>query len=214
MQSLLEKIEANAATRLTLPAGKLPAQELARFKAFLKVETHRLKLLHRSGGGGREVCRARAAILDVLLRYLWNAAKGSLSAQAQKEFPPLALVAIGGYGRAELNPHSDIDFMFLHDGQVVAGGRRPLPHLAKLIDGILYPLWDLGLKVGHSVRSIDDCISVANSDMQSKTSLIEARLIAGDEALFQKFQKTLVSKCVEGYEDEYIKMRIEDQEAR
>ena len=79
MQALLEKIEANAATRLALPPGKMPAQDLARFKAFLKVETHRVKLLHRSGGGGREVCRARAVILDVLLRYLWNAAKSSLS---------------------------------------------------------------------------------------------------------------------------------------
>ena len=214
MQALLEKIEANAATRLTLPAGKLPAQELARFKAFLKVETHRLKLLHRSGGGGREVCRARAAILDVLLRYLWDAAKGSLSAQAQKEFPPLALVALGGYGRAELNPFSDIDFMFLHDGQVVAAGRKPLPHLAKLIDGILYPLWDLGLKVGHSVRSIADCVSVANSDMQSKTSLIEARLITGSDVLFKKFQKALLSKAIGGHVEEYIAMRIDDQAAR
>ena len=214
MQSLLEKIESNAATRLTLPPGKLPAEELARFKAFLKVETHRVKLLHRSGGGGREVCRARAVILDVLLRYLWNAAKGSLSEQAQKEFPPLALVAIGGYGRAELNPHSDIDFMFLHDGQVVMGGKRPLPHLAKLVDGILYPLWDLGLKVGHSVRSVEDCVTVANGDMQSKTSLIEARLITGNEALFKKFEKTLLNKCVKGHVEEYIAMRLEDQAAR
>jgi [protein-PII] uridylyltransferase len=213
MQSLLEKIEANAANRLSLPDGKMPAQELARFKAFLKVETHRVKLLHRSGGGGREVCRARAAILDVLLRYLWNAAKSTLSEQAQKQFPPLALIAIGGYGRAELNPHSDIDFMFLHNGQVVMGN-RPLPHLAKLVDGILYPLWDLGLKVGHSVRSIDDAIVVANTDMQSKTSLIEARLITGDEALFKKFQKTLLNKCVGGHVEEYISMRIEDQAAR
>lgn len=214
MQALLEKIEANAATRLTLPAGKLPAQELARFKAFLKVETHRLKLLHRSGGGGREVCRARAAILDVLLRYLWDAAKASLSAQAQKEFPPLALVALGGYGRAELNPFSDIDFMFLHDGQVVTAGRKPLPHLAKLIDGILYPLWDIGLKVGHSVRSVDDCVSVANSDMQSKTSLIEARLITGSEPLFKKFEKTLLNKAVSGHVEEYLATRLEDQAAR
>ena len=60
------------------------------------------------------------------------------------EFPPVALVAIGGFGRAELNPHSDIDFMFLHEGQVAAG--KPLPFLAKLIDGVLYPLWDIGLK--------------------------------------------------------------------
>ena len=125
----------------------------------------------------------------------------------------MALVAIGGYGRAELNPHSDIDFMFLHSRQVAAG-TRPLPHLSRIIDGLLYPLWDIGLKIGHSVRSVEDCVKVANSDMQSKTSLIEARLITGDEELFQRFQSTLVSKCVEGYEEEYIAMRLDDQAAR
>jgi [protein-PII] uridylyltransferase len=213
MQGLLKKIEDSAAGRLTLPPGRQAAQELPRFKTFLKVETHRLKILHRGGAGGLEVCRARAAILDVLLRYLWAIARSGLSEQAQKEFPELALVAIGGYGRAELNPHSDIDFMFLQNRQVVAGS-KPLPHLAKIIDGILYPLWDLGLKVGHSVRSVEDCVKVANSDMQSKTSLIEARLISGDEALFNKFQKLLVNKCVAGHEDEYIAMRVADQAAR
>ena len=213
MQAVLAKIEADAAARLTLPPGRLPAQELGRYKTFLKVETHRLKILHRAGGGGLEICRARAAILDVLLQYLWNTAKNNLSEQAQKEFPQLALAAIGGYGRAELNPHSDIDFMFLHSRQLT-GAMRPLPYLSKIIDGILYPLWDLGLKVGHSVRTVDDCVKVANTDMQSKTSLIESRLIAGDEELFKKFQKTLVSKCVDGHEDEYIKMRVEDQASR
>ena len=212
MQELLGKIETNAAARLTLPPGRLPTQELARYKAFLKVETHRLKILHRAGGGGLQICRGRAAILDVLLRYLWNTAKSNLSEQAQKEFPQLALAAIGGYGRGELNPHSDIDFMVLHNRQIA--GNRPLPYLSKMVEGIYYPLLDIGLKIGHSVRSVDDCVKVANSDMQSKTSQIESRLIAGDEALFQKFQRTLVSKCVEGYEDEYIKMRIEDQDAR
>ena len=102
--------------------------------------------------------------------------------------------------------------MFLHDGQIAAN--RPLPYLSRLIDGVLYPLWDVGLKVGHSVRSIDDCVKVANSDMQSKTSLIESRLIAGDEALFKKFQKALVAKCVDGFEDKYIALRLEDQSAR
>src|SRR5215831_9718598 len=212
MQELLRKIEADAATRLFLPAGRLATQELGRYKAFLKVGTHRLKMLHRAGGGGMEICRARAAVLDVLLRYLWDAAKSGLSAQAQKEFPAMALVAIGGYGRAELNPHSDIDFMFLHDRQVAV--RRPLPHLSKIIDGLLYPLWDIGLRVGHSVRTIDDCIKVANTDMQSKTSLIEARLVTGDIALFGKFQKALVAKCVQNHAEEYIAMRLEDQNAR
>ncbi|HWX19655.1 MAG TPA: [protein-PII] uridylyltransferase [Candidatus Binatia bacterium] len=212
MQELVRKIEADAAARLPLPPGRQATQELARYKAFLKVETHRLKMLHRAGGGGLEVCRARATILDVLLRYLWDSAKAGLTDQAQKEFPALAMVAIGGYGRAELNPHSDVDFMFLHNRQIAAS--RPLPYLSKIIDGILYPLWDIGLKIGHSVRTIDECVGVANGDMQAKTSLIESRLVAGDEALFNKFQKTLVSKCVRGHEDEYIAMRIEDQNSR
>ena len=212
MQELVKKIEADAAARLPLPPGRLPTQELARYKAFLKVETHRLKMGHRAGAGGLEICRARAAVLDVLLRYLWDSAKAGLSPQAQKEFPSLALVAIGGYGRAELNPHSDIDFMFLHDRQVAA--RKPLPHLSKIIDGLLYPLWDIGLKVGHSVRTIEDCVKVANSDMQSKTSLIEARVVAGDAGLFAKFEKTLVAKCVNKHVEEYIAMRLEDQNVR
>jgi [protein-PII] uridylyltransferase len=213
MQTLLQKIEASAATRLVLPAGRQPSEELARYKAFLKVETHRLKMLHRAGAGGREVCAARAHILDVLLRHFWDTARQSLSPQAQKEFPKIALIALGGYGRGELNPHSDIDFMFLHNGQVVGAG-RPHPYLARMLDGILYPLWDLGFKIGHSVRSLEECVKVANSDMQSKTSVIESRLIAGDQGLFDKFQQTIVAKCVKGHADEYIAARMEDQSAR
>jgi [protein-PII] uridylyltransferase len=212
VQDLIRKIEAAAEVRLTLPPSSTTADRLAAYKSFLKIETHRLKLLHRAGADGREICQARATILDALLRHLWQVSRSGLSPQAQKEFPPLALVAIGGYGRAELNPHSDIDFMFLHDGQIAAG--KPLPHLSKLIDGVLYPLWDIGLKVGHAVRSIDDCVNVANTDMQSKTSLIEARLITGDEAMFKKFQKTVVAKCVVGFEAKYIAARIEDQTTR
>jgi len=212
VQDLLRKIEADAKERLVLPPNADTVEKLSRYKGFLKVETHRLKLLHRGGASGHEICQGRAAMLDALLRHLWETARSGLSVQAQKEFPPLALVAIGGYGRGELNPHSDIDFMFLHDGQIAAG--KPLPYLSKLIDGVLYPLWDIGLKVGHAVRSINDCVNVANSDMQSKTSLIEARFIIGEEALFAKFQKTLINKCVTGFEDKYITMRLEDQAAR
>jgi len=212
VQDLLKKIEAAAAARLTFSPNATPAEKLARYKGFLKVETHRLKMEHRAGAGGGEICRARAAVLDELLRHLWESSRQSLSAQAQKEFPAMALVAIGGYGRAELNPHSDIDFMFLHAGQVVVG--KPLPHLSKLIDGVLYPLWDIGLKVGHAVRSIEDCVSVANADMQSKTSLIEARLIAGDAELFAKLQKTVIAQCVVKFEEKYISARVEDQATR
>lgn len=215
MRTLREKFEAGVAARLD---GLAPEGNLGRYKAFLKVESHRLKLMHRAGAGGGQVCRARALLVDVLVEHLWKIAKGSLSAQAQKEFPPLALVALGGYGRGELNPLSDLDIMFLHYGQVVVG-TKPLPSLAKVMDGILTPLWDLGFKVGHTVRTIADCVEAANSktdpkSMESKTALIEARLVVGDARLFEKLQKTLVAKCVAGHEDEYIAARMKDQAER
>ncbi|HEV7927216.1 MAG TPA: [protein-PII] uridylyltransferase [Verrucomicrobiae bacterium] len=213
MPTLLEKIEASAATRLVLPAKALPRQELVRYKRFLKVEAHRLKILHRAGTDGREICRARSAIIDLVLRSILEGVQKA-SPQSPKESPPVvALVAIGGYGRAELNPHSDIDIMFLHESDMVSGSRAR-PALAELVDGTLYTLWDLGLKVGHSVRSVDDCVKVANTDMQSKTALIEARLISGDQKLFEQFYRTVVAKCVIDHETEYIQMRVEDQAAR
>jgi len=215
MPTLREKIEASAATRL---AGHSPGEGLGRYQAFLKVESHRLKIRHRADVGGREVCRDRALLADVLIRQLWDAARNNLSPQAQKEFPQLALVALGGYGRAELNPLSDLDIMFLHYGQVVVGS-KPLPSLGRLMDGILMPLWDLGFKVGHSVRTIAECVEAANSksdpkSMETKTALLEARLVVGDEKLFEKLQKTFVAKCVDGFEDDYIAARMKDQSER
>ena len=210
MQDLLKKIEAAAEARLSFSPNTAPAEKLARYKHFLKVESHRLKLLHRAGADGVEICQARAAILDGLIRHLWNEAVASQPGPVGSL--AISLVAIGGFGRAELNPHSDIDFMFLHEGQV--SGTKPLPGLARLIDGILYPLWDIGLKIGYSVRDLDDCVKAANTDMQSKTSLIESRLIAGNAALFAKFQKAVVQKCVLGYEEKYIAARLEDQSTR
>src|SRR5881296_372925 len=212
MPTLLEKIAASAAERLTLPPNRQPSQELARYKNFLKVESHRLKILHRAGAGGREICQARAAVLDVLLRSILEAVKNNTRVESKTPPPASALVAIGGYGRGELNPQSDIDIMFLHDGDAVSTARgRPHPFLSALTDGLLYTLWDIGLKVGHSVRTIDDCVKVANSDMQSKTSLIEARLVTGDEPLFQRMQAVVLAKCIRGYEDAYIAARLQDQ---
>ena len=209
----MEKIEASAQARLVLPPNVLPMRELPRYKNFLKVETHRLKMLHRAGGSGREICQARAAILDVLLRHILEGIKNASPALATVPMPVFTLVAIGGYGRAELNPHSDIDIMFLHERELVVQGKAR-PALAALVDGLLYTLWDLGFKVGHSVRSPEDCVSVANSDMQSKTSLIEARRILGDEALFERFKKLLLARCVQGYEGDYVQARLQDQAAR
>jgi len=212
MLTLLQKIEASAAARLTLPSKTAPREDLWRYKNFLKIETHRLKILHRAGGEGRDICSARSAIIDLLLRYIIDGVIAH-SPELSERRPVFALVATGGYGRAELNPHSDLDIMFLHESDMTAGGKAR-PTLAALVDGLLYTLWDLGLKVGHAVRSIEDCVKVANADVQSKTSLIEARRIMGDEVLFDRFTRSVLAKCVLGFENEYIASRLQDQAAR
>lgn len=207
VNSLLDRIEANAARRLPLPPGRKPAEELGRYRSFLKEETARLRILHRAHTGGLEVCRARAAMMDLLIRSLFEAVKAAFPAKGRP--PRLALVAYGGYGRAELNPFSDIDLMFLHDGR-----RDDEKIRGEWTSGLLYTLWDIGLKVGHSLRTVEDCVKVANQDMLSKTALMEARLITGDEALFKAFRKAFTSRCVVGHENEYIAQRIEDQARR
>lgn len=212
-EELHEKIRADAQAKLGEPTGGNPAGEMPRHKAYLKVAAHRILLRHHSGGGGLDVARALACMMDELIRHLFEASKASLSPQAREEFPPMALIALGGYGRDELSPRSDLDVMFLHDGQVVAGS-KPLPSLARLIEGVYYPLINLHLKVGQSVRTVAECVQEANRDMQTKTSFIEARLIAGDARLFEKFQRAVDSKCIRGHVDEYIAQRLGDQAAR
>ena len=212
MRTLLAKIEAHAAERLPLPPGRTLEQEKARYRQFIKVESHRLKMLHRGGGSGQEVCQGRAAMMDELLRHLMEIIHSEAGLEFQRKLPSLTLVAIGGYGRGELNPCSDIDLMLLHTGEASEGPGRL--YVARIIDRLVPLLWDLHLKPGHSVRSLTDCIDIANRDMQSKTSLIEARPVWGNFELFRIFQEKLIKKCVDGYEDEYIAARVEDQASR
>src|SRR5258708_37735764 len=114
MPTLLEKIAASAAERLPLPPNRQPSQELARYKNFLKVESHRLKILHRAGAGGREICQARAAVLDVLLRSILEAIRSNTRAESKPAPPAFTLVAIGGHGPGALEPPGDIDIIVLH----------------------------------------------------------------------------------------------------
>lgn len=214
--TLTEKIAEDASRRLEVPAGRSPAQELAVYREYLKTETNRLKSLHRSGTGGREISQARSAVLDALLRHLLDTVTGRLPPlEGRQPGPRFSLVAIGGYGRGELNPCSDIDILFLHslDGAAVARGKVH-PWLTALTESLLYTLWDIGLKVGHSVRSVDDCVAVANQDMQSKTALLEARRIAGDAELFRRMETVFLARCVRGHEDDYIAARLRDQAER
>ena len=207
MSRNLDKILANAERQLAATAAKRPTDVLPLYKKFLKIEEHRLRLRHQAGGGGRDICAGRAELIDVLLRHVFAQAK----AGARKDPPiPVALMALGGYGRRELNPFSDVDVMFLHRQNAA----NVSSELSELVEQVLYLLWDIGFKVGHSTRSIKDAISQANSDMLTKTAMLEARLLAGDAKLVRAFRDQFRNKCVNGFERQYLELRMKDQATR
>ncbi|PYL67800.1 MAG: [protein-PII] uridylyltransferase [Verrucomicrobia bacterium] len=205
----LEQVLTHAAKRLAATGARRPTEVLPLYKKFLKVEEHRLRLKHQAGGGGREICARRSELVDVLLQYVFDAATATAARRNGAARVPLALIALGGYGRGELNPFSDIDVMVLHKGT-----KEISPHLEEMVKQVLYLLWDSGFKVGHSTRSIKEAIGEANRDMRTKTAMLESRFLAGDEELAHEFRRQFRSKCVRGYEREYVEMRMRDQAAR
>lgn len=200
------------AAREFLPSRVAPSSQLAAqlplYKRFLKIEDHRLRLAHQAGGGGREICQRRVHLLDVFLQHLFSDACKACLAEGSAAAP--AMVAIGGYGRGELNPFSDVDILFLHN---FAADKAPEP-MHELIKQILYVLWDIGFKVGHATRSIREACSHANEDNISKTALLEARFLAGSETLLADFKLRFDRLCVQGHERAYLAWRQEDQRAR
>ncbi|MGK0188126.1 MAG: [protein-PII] uridylyltransferase [Verrucomicrobiales bacterium] len=180
------------------------AELLGRYKRFLKTEEHRVKLQHRAGGCGIEICTARAELLDIVLQNLLEQALRKVGDGG--EASTLTLVAVGGYGRKTLNPSSDVDLLFLH-----TRSSNSLPEQTRdVIESVLYMLWDVGFKVGHAVRSIRECIQQANSDSQTKTSMMDARFLIGDEALFNAFTERFWKSCIKGKEADYLESRRQD----
>ena len=119
----------------------------------------------------------------------------------------IALVATGGYGRAELSPQSDIDLLFILP-------YKRTPALEQGIEFILYMLWDLGLKVGQAVRGIDDCIRQAKADMTIRTNLLECRYLAGDIELFGEFQARFDKDIVAGSSQDFITAKLRERDER
>ena len=210
MSRHLEKVLAHAERQLAPAGGVRPTDVLPLYKKFLRIEEHRLRLEHQAGGSGREICARRVDLVDVLLRHVFGAAAKFTREQAGSPATPLTLFALGGYGRGELNPFSDVDVMFVH-GQ---DSGEISPYVGQIVEQVLYLLWDIGFKVGHSTRSVKEAVEQANSDMLTKTAMLESRFLAGDPAIAGLFRERFRAECVDGFESEYVAMRMKDQGAR
>lgn len=173
---------------------------------YIKEQEAEIKKLHRSGAGGLEIAEARSKLLDYVLDILFRAALR----RQEDDAPVVTLLAQGGYGRSQLNPASDLDLLFLLPK---ASHKLPKP-ISTMIEEVLYTLWDCGFKVGHASRSINECISEAKGDQQSKTALMDARYISGDEGLYEDFNKRFEKECVQKGQEDFFNLRREDLRRR
>jgi [protein-PII] uridylyltransferase len=181
-----KKVLAHAAARLGACEGLARAGEAAGiFRAFLKTEERRLKIALRLGASGCQAAAARSFVLDLVADAAFRAAVlDGEGGAAGACVDACAMVAVGGYGRAELAPFSDLDLLFLHTGRRTQAARQ-------LVERVLRLLWDAGLTVGHSFRSVAESATAARTDPHFQTSLLSTRLLAGNGALLDALSAAL-----------------------
>jgi [protein-PII] uridylyltransferase len=151
---------------------------LARYKSQLQEGQKAIRSDYLADADAPRLLRERCRLIDIVLCALWS----------ELRFPaPLALVAVGGYGRGELYPASDVDLLLLLP-------KSPDAALTSRLEQLVGLFWDIGLEIGHSVRTVEECLDEAAGDITIQTALIEARLLSGSERLFRKFTSGLKTR--------------------
>ena len=169
-------------------------------RAWLLKQRLGLRLQFIEDGNARAMLDSHSQAMDTLLSALYELV-------AEKKAPCISIAAVGGYGRGELFPYSDIDLLFLYEGSQAAEAG----HVAEFI---LYVLWDLGLKVGQAHRDIDETITKAKEDITIRTNLLDARFIAGNRSIFEQMQLRFRQEVVAGTELEFVEAKLAEREAR
>ncbi len=167
----------------TFDAGPDSGLEVEKFRSALEHGRHSLEQLFHQGLSAEQLIPARARFVDSLVTRAWTRAFGELR-------DDLALLAVGGYGRGELHPGSDIDLMILLPDE------STLQQSRESIAAFLTFLWDIGLEVGQSVRTIGDCVREGQADVTVVTNLMETRVLQGDDKLFRAMRVATGPDCM------------------
>jgi [protein-PII] uridylyltransferase len=147
-------------------------------------------------------------VMDTLLSVLFDHALANVFPVANPTMgEQLCLIAVGGYGRNELAPQSDVDLLFLVP-------YKRTPRVEQVTEFILYLMWDLGLKVGHAVRTVDECIRTAKADGQIRTGLLEMRAIAGEPALYADLRRRFTKEVMAGTAPQFIAEKLAERDKR
>ncbi|HEY7899731.1 MAG TPA: bifunctional uridylyltransferase/uridylyl-removing protein, partial [Caulobacteraceae bacterium] len=161
-----------------------------------------------SGAGGVETGRLLSAVTDEVVRCLYDFTTVHMfRARNPTEGERLSLMAVGGYGRGSLAPFSDIDLLFVRP-------YKETPHIESVIEFMLYGLWDLGFKVGHASRTVNDCLKLAREDVTVRTALLESRRLTGDEALAANLQRRFRDEVVKGDGAAFVTAKLKERDER
>ncbi|MEP2550192.1 MAG: [protein-PII] uridylyltransferase, partial [Marinomonas sp.] len=164
--------------------------------------------LEEKPSAGHECTASQSFLVDQLLRLIHDYVVGYVYPIANRTAAErLTLVAVGGYGRAEMAPHSDVDIAFITP-------MKRAPWCEQAIEAMLYILWDLGLKVGHSSRTIDDTLKMAREDLTIRTAQLESRYIWGDQALYDEVAARFWNEIVKGTERKFFTEKLEERNTR
>lgn len=156
----------------------------------------------------RRATVAYADLMDAIIRAVWQATTQYLHPNPNPTAgQQLAVLAVGGYGRAEMAPHSDVDLLFLRPYKQTAWGES-------VIESMLYILWDLKLKIGHAVRSIGECLSLGQKDLTIRTALLEHRFVVGAEGLAKELDQRLWDELFAKTGPEFVEAKLEEREQR
>jgi len=158
----------------------------------LRAQQSALKELWQQGLSGHELLRRHTSLVDTFIIDQFNN-----SPAVSKNKGQVALVALGGYGRSELYPFTDIDLLLLHDW-------RSGKYMQDISESILYPLWDAGFEVGHSVRGVKDAVRFAGVDFFFQVALLDARMLVGSEPLYDKLLTRYRKKILEGKRQQFV----------
>ena len=176
--------------------------------ALAQGRTELKRRLHETPSKGLELAGAQAFLIDQLLRVLFDSVVTDLyPATNRTAAERLALVAVGGYGRGQMAPFSDIDLLFLTPWKQTAWGEQ-------VIETMLYMLWDLGLKIGHATRSTDDMIKMARADVTIRTALLESRFVWGDQPLYDEAAARFRKDVVAGTARAFIAEKLAERDER
>ena len=162
----------------------------------------------KAGQTGKITSNSIAYLTDQIVRVLYDITVFKVFPMGMPTASErISLVATGGFGRSEMAPFSDIDIMFLVP-------YKRTPWVESVAEYILYMLWDLGLKVGHSIRSSDDCLRLAKKELSVKTALLDARFIWGDQALFKDFQEVFLAKVIAKKGIKFVEDKLAERDVR